>query len=533
MVIVVRLAVLSGLVLSVCSCQTLNRSPFDGGLSSVEKAHRAWEQLQSAPEGSATQRIALESYNEAVESLTIALQASVPNTQWNGPVVVQGRHARVVTIDSPTRAVTPPRTLSLAGYSAIRIADQVPLSGFDKVVGSGGLGVPVVLVQDEPARARRPLHPPEGDFLPATAVLEFAGRQETAGPRLKFYNPLVVHSISLGKRTFSLAANFTAPLQYSLTDSTAGQHDRERPTPSVSGEEESKLFLLNTYDPSKTPVVFIHGLRSGPVIWKNAINTLLSDPDLRQRYQPMCFVYPSGLPIPISSARLRQLLKEARGTLDSSEDDRGMEGWILVGHSMGGLVARMQVIDSGSAFWDAFFTASPNKVITEIDPATRDMVRRALWFKPLDDVKSAVFITTPHRGSELADLGVLQTLGKFFLGLPKSAQKRIVALNALPEEVIHPSLRSFNDWGNTGVENLSTKHPYFNALAQRPITVPFHSIIGIGDATDPTDASDGVVPYWSARLEGAATEVLVPYPHGCVERQGTVQELMKILRSQH
>jgi triacylglycerol esterase/lipase EstA (alpha/beta hydrolase family) len=394
------------------------------------------------------------------------------------------------------------------------------------------LGIPVVLIQDDPREVRRLYHPPHGDFLPATAVIEFSDNPggRAASARLAFYNPLNAPSVRVGERLLPLAENLTAPLQFALPDSTQDEEPKDRPAPSVSGEQESRLFFPAPYDRSKTPVVFIHGLRSGPVIWKNAINALLADPELRRHYQPVCFVYPSGLPIPTSAARLRQLLMESRGQLDPASRDPGFDKIVLVGHSMGGLVARMQVIDSGRDFWNAFFAASPSRIEREIDQPTRTMIRKSLLFHRLDNVKTVVFITTPHRGSEIADLGIVQAVAKFVVDLPSTTRQHLAGVQDLPPTLIHPSLRTFNDWGNTGVENLSTKHPYFEALARRPITVPFHSIIGIGSATDPQDASDGVVPFRSAHLPGAASESILPFPHGCVERQGTVDALLKILK---
>ena len=43
--------------------------------------------------------------------------------------------------------------------------------------------------------------------------------------------------------------------------------------------------------------------------------------------------------------------------------------------------------------------------------------------------------------------------------------------------------------------------------------------------------SDGVVPYASAHLPGAVSEVLVPHWHGCVEKPETVTEVLRILRA--
>jgi triacylglycerol esterase/lipase EstA (alpha/beta hydrolase family) len=525
--------VAGGVLLGVSGCQGLTGAWGGRGLSSVERAERAWQAVQRARPGTVAAKTALHEYNEAVVGVIQSLRETEGTAEWGRPMVIDGARPWRLAFDPPARRGSA-RTLAVADFAQCVVAADVKVRGFDRVVARGGLGVPVVLVQDDPVRAIRPFHPPKGDYLPATAVLEFpeAGSGGAAEARLRFYNPLAVSAVEAGPRSLALAENLTAPLQFSLTDSTLDENGPDRLASSASGEDESKLFFPLLYDPGKTPVVFVHGLRSGPVVWKNAVNELFADPELRRRYQPVCFVYPSGLPIPISAARLRQLLQASRNTLDPGHRHAGFDRMVLVGHSMGGLVARMQVIDSGRDFWRAFFTASPNALASEIDPATRKMVRGALMFDRLPNVKTVVFITTPHRGSEIADLGIVQSVAQLLLAVPKSARKRFKALTDLPPAVIHPALRSFSDWGNNGVENLSTKHPYFEALAKRPMATSFHSIIGVKDAGHPADGTDGVVPYRSAHLKGAATETVVPYPHGCVERSGTVGALLKILKGE-
>ena len=499
--------------------------------NSLDKARRAWETIQRESPDTVNAQNALKVYDQEVVAIVKSLRAHEGTVAWGKTIPLSGAKSWKLSFDAPKRQGSA-RTLSLLEFAHCRVASDVKLSGFDRVMAHGGLGVPVVLVQDNPLRAMRLFHPPKGDFLPATAVLEFPGIDASgaAQARLRFYDPLAVSSIKVGPHSLPLAENLTAPLQLFLTDSTVDENGPARLSPSVSGEDESKLFFINRYDQTKVPVVFVHGLRSGPVIWKNAINELLGDPDLRRRYQPVCFVYPSGLPVPTSAARLRQLLKASQEKLDPGHDSAGFDRMVLVGHSMGGLLARMQVIDSGRDFWRSFFTAAPQKIEAEIDAATQKMVRNSLLFDHLPNVKTVVFITTPHQGSEVADIGIVQSVARVILAVPKTAQKRFKALAELPPAYIHPALRSFSDWGNSGVENLSTQHPYFQALAHRPILVPFHSVIGVGNAVDPHEGTDGVVPYRSAHLDGAASEVIVPYPHGCVERPGTVGAVMKILK---
>jgi pimeloyl-ACP methyl ester carboxylesterase len=497
----------------------------------LEKAHQAWQILQRAAPGTVPAQNALRKYDQAVSAVVNSLRAKEGTAAWGKEIVVDGARPWRISFDAPARHGTA-RTLALSEFAHCRLAADVRLHGFDRTVAKPGLGIPVVLAQDDPSLVAQPFHPPRGEFLPATAVLEFpaAPPGHPAEARLRFYNPLAVSVVTAGPHPQPLAENLTAPLQSSLTDASLDKNEPLQSTPSASGEKESQLFFLSRYDSTKVPVVFIHGVNSSPIVWKNTVNAILADRDLRSRYQPVCFIYPSKLPVPASAARLRELLQRSRDRLDPGHHDAGFGRMVLVGHSMGGLLARMQVIDSGKDFWRSLFAVPPRQIAREVDPKTQRMLQGALFFKREPDVRTVVFISTPHRGSEVADAGIVRALLRLVLFLPTSAAQRLKAVAALPPAYINPKLRGFHEWGVKGTENGSTRHPLFGALARHPVGVPFHSIIATRRTVDFRDASDGIVPYWSAHLDGAASETLVPYRHTCLEKPKTVQAVMKILK---
>ncbi|MNT83289.1 hypothetical protein D3C72_2231330 [compost metagenome] len=71
--------------------------------------------------------------------------------------------------------------------------------------------------------------------------------------------------------------------------------------------------------------------------------------------------------------------------------------------------------------------------------------------------------------------------------------------------------------------------------AQLPIDprVRYHSIIGNHTPDQPLDASsDGIVPYRSAHLEGAASELIVPFSHSVQEHPRAIVEIRRILHNQ-
>jgi len=515
--------VASAIITLLSACQgirtaAMERTDVVRTASNLDKAQQAWEVMQQKTTGTPAAQRALQKYNQAVIAVVNALREKEGTAAWGKEIPISKAQPWRITFDGPARQRTA-TTLSLSEFTHCRVAADVKLHGFARVVAHGGLGIPVVLTQDDPRRVKQPFHPPRGEFLPATAVLEFPAKipGRPAEARLRFYNPLAVSVVTVGQHAQPMAENFTAPLQSSLTDASLDK----------SG---SQLFFLSRYDSTKVPVVFVHGLRSSPVIWKNSVNELLADPGLRRRYQPVCFIYPSRLPIPASAARLRELLLRSRATLDPGHHDAGFGRMVLVGHSMGGLLVRMQAIDSGMDFWRSFFTATPRKMAGQIDAKTQRMLRGALFFRREPDVKTVVFISTPHQGSVVADVGIIRAALRLVLFLPKTARQHVQAVAALPHGYINPALHGFHNWGLEGTENCSPEHPFFRALARHIPAVSYHSIIATRRTLDFRNGGDGIVPYSSAHLDGAASETTVPYSHRCIERPKTVHAVMKILK---
>jgi triacylglycerol esterase/lipase EstA (alpha/beta hydrolase family) len=100
--------------------------------------------------------------------------------------------------------------------------------------------------------------------------------------------------------------------------------------------------------------------------------------------------------------RLRESLVAVRKDVDPESKDPALNQMVVIGHSQGGLLTKMTVVDSGTRFWDARTEVPFDKA--DIDPDTRDLLARALFVKPLPFVKRVIFIATPHRGSYMVEL---------------------------------------------------------------------------------------------------------------------------------
>lgn len=88
------------------------------------------------------------------------------------------------------------------------------------------------------------------------------------------------------------------------------------------------VSFLEPYDPRKIPVLFVHGAAGSP----QNFAPLIAAMD-RSRFQPWVFSYPSGIRLDFATVKLQHLLDDLHLRLK-------FERLLVVGHSMGGLVAR-------------------------------------------------------------------------------------------------------------------------------------------------------------------------------------------------
>lgn len=350
-----------------------------------------------------------------------------------------------------------------------------------------------------------------GYLEPITGVLTFdtAAKPGTARKaNLVGYDPTYVSRVHLGQTDYPLAADFTAP----IVEQTADINEFKLALTGLihPGALDSKLILLEPYDPQRIPVVLIHGLNSHPRMWRDVINDLRADPKLRGRYQFMIFYYPTGWPIAYSAMRLREELKAFETLFQHPQK------MVLVGHSMGGLLARMQVISPARKLWDARLGHDADPLYAKL-PATH-LLKRMSLFSADPNIGREVYICTPQRGSGLADLSLTSWFMKI-LSLPTTITS---ALIDLPNNLL--SKGRFNS-----VAGLSPSNPLYAALEQIPIQVPHHSIIGDRGKGDTPNSSDGVVPYWSSHLCTAQSEEIVPRNHGAYDHPQAILELRRIL----
>jgi hypothetical protein len=191
---------------------------------------------------------------------------------------------------------------------------------------------------------------------------------------------------------------------------------------------------------------------------------------------------------------------------------------------MGGILTHMMVSDSGREVWDSSLNVPPEGL--RASPATRAALDQLLFFHPLPYVRRVVFIATPHRGSPMANGPV----GRFFGGrirLPSDQAAVIAEVKAWngPDAIRD---ENFQGASINAIGNLRVDSSMLLAVSRLPVApgVPYHTIAFRFAGHAPNDL---VVPLWSARLEGAASEAILPGTHGSEQSPPALGELRRIL----
>jgi len=290
----------------------------------------------------------------------------------------------------------------------------------------------------------------------------------------------------------------------------------------LSGDLSKRPPLISTtpYKRGLIPVVFVHGTESSALRWAEMYNRLLADADIRGRYQFWAFQYDSGNPIVLSSLRLREALTAALARLDPEGTDPALRKIVLIGHSQGGLLVKMQVISSGDRLWNASF----RKPLTELSlsPKTRDLAQRAMFVEPVPEVSRVVFICTPHRGSFVAGRQLIADLVRWLLKPPSDLTLE-VARNR--DALVNPIVPS-------AVDNMSPRNPFIRGIQEIPVaaSVKVNSIIAVEGDGAIEQGDDGVVKYSSAHIESVESELVVRSGHSTQGNPHTVEEVRRILR---
>lgn len=423
-----------------------------------------------------------------------------------------------------TIAGASPRTFDPRTADELIPADAVQITRLRLRATQEGIGLPYVarLDRNSPVIAGQPGIPPLAGFCdPVTALLRF----DRPRPELVFYRTRKDDTVISAGRPTRLAADFSAPLAYMLSKGKNRNIDLRALIRTDRNMDHAGLYQFEAYDPEKIPVVFVHGLMSRPETWVPAVNELMADKQVRERYQFWFFLYPTGLPVWASAAKLRGEMDRFRAALDPSRSNPPFKRMVLAGHSMGGLIASLQIREGGRHLWKQFTDTPPEEM--NLSPELKTRIIRIIQFQPRPEVARVVFFATPHQGSELA----ANPFAEFFARLIRLPFGFLEKDRRAFQRLVRPDMRDLFVAPANSVVFLRARSPFLQAILKLPrsSSVPTHSIIGDRGRGDTPESSDGVVPYWSSHLPDSTSEKIVPSGHGTNENPEGIDEFRRIL----
>ena len=419
------------------------------------------------------------------------------------------------------------RHVDLAELDALFPAAAVSTRSLGTRRTTEGIGLPLVgWKHTTPVGVPRPpFYPPTGLPYLITATLDCDG---ASPPVWHFFKRWLVDDTTAGGRRQPLAADWSAPNAFYWQMCNLDSQKILNILLPERYTEETALYFLQPYDPAKIPLVLIHGLVSSPDAFKTTINDLAPEPWFRQHYQIWLYNYPTSGPWLYSSMRFRQQMRQACAYARTKGGDQNLKRMVVVGHSMGGLIARSSVTKPASAFYDAYFHAPIDQL--KISEKSRNVIRESALYQPLAEPQRVVFMAVPHRGSPAATMTISVLLSKL-ISLPERIS--VEFLDAAVQTVgkvlggdTQPTPLP------TSINTLAPTDKSILALGKLPLpsAIAFHSIIGDRGKGDTPNSSDGVVPYWSSHIIPVKSEKIVPSNHSVPRCPEASDELKRILQ---
>ncbi len=410
-------------------------------------------------------------------------------------------------------------------FSRLVISNRFVRTDLETQFFSDGTGVSLIAIREQEKSER---------FLaarchfPATANLKASpatacNRQPTWV--LELANPLTINCTQFNSQSVLLVRDLSAAIRFTTRrESRTYLQDFLRPGVSTA---EPKLMLLEPYQRGKIPIIFLHGLLSDPMTWAELFQSILVDPEFQDRYQFWAFQYPTGDAFLRSAANLREELATVVTCIDPEGTDPALSQMVLIGHSMGGLVAKLQITSSEDRLWRAFATKPMEGL--QLNETMRTALQELFYFEPSPHIRRVVYIGTPHNGSAVANQWIGR-LGSSLVRVPEDRQRQYEAFKAANPGVV----REFASKRiPTSVDMLEPDNPILTTMARMPRSpcVTTHSIIGTGGCSLHCEPTDGVVPVDSARIPGIESELFVEQEHEHLHHDSrTIQEVLRILR---
>src|SRR5438045_6509668 len=176
---------------------------------------------------------------------------------------------------------------------------------------------------------------------------------------------------------------------------------------------------------------------------------------------------------------------------------------------MGECISITLITDTGNKLWLDALGKPPAE--TEMPAESKRLLEEALIFKHRPEIGRVIFMSTPHRGSDMASHW-LGRIGSMLVRTPSRLLQvgRIARANLTAD----PAALQLKRLPNS-VDTLAPSNRFVVAINEIPITpgIPYHTIVGDRGRGDTPNSSDSVVAYWSSHLSGSTSERIVPSNH--------------------
>lgn len=484
----------------------------------LSEARAAWEDIRA---GRVPSNEELEIYNTAVRDSVSQIAA---NWQENKAAL-----SRIRTTDGREVDL---RVNSLNVWQVERIDQVIPSEfvrlrrGFDDGERVTVEGAGVSLTVRQAWTESDSMIPETGLWYPLTGLLDL---DQPDRPVLQLVDPTRTPDLRRGGRAIPLAVDYTSAFARDFQDRQQIFDDAAALLRFEKFAERMGMYRISPFDPEKEVCLLIHGINSTPITWNQFLNAAYEHPEIRERYEFWTFGYPTGAPVPYLASNLRKSIREMlefRGR--NGAGDRSVT---IVGHSMGGLLAKAVTQHGGDEDWNKLFNVPIGEL--EVSESKRKILRDLVYYEPIAEVDRVFFLNTPHRGSQLAANPGAKLIGDL-VQIPRS-------LATVTNEIVKQSRYALTPLGlelakmPSSVDQLRPSSRFTSAFLEKPLNpqVEFHSVIGRNDnGSGPLEKStDGVVPYTSSHLEGVATETIVTHAkHGIHRVDAGIEAIIGLLK---
>ena len=472
----------------------------------------------------ATQRETVEIYNTSLQEL-LRLARDSGDYQLGKPMRMP-ISKQLVDVDVPF----PSPWISKDQLGAFDFVSNYELKNLRNRHTKPGVGVPIMV-----RRARTISSDPlegyyaEGLSLPVTVVARFAAtaweRNNDETVTIQLFDPRESDGVVVNNNLLPLESDLSTPLAWYLTDPKKKLLETFAFFRSDRAQNLEGLHMITPFDPDRIPVLMVHGIWSSTNTWMEMFNDLQSDPVIRDKYQFWFYQYPTGEPLTFAAANLRDRIKEMRIKCDPHGQNEKLDQTVVVGHSMGGLMAFLLTIDSEDKLWNGLSKLPVEQIKGNQD--THNQIKRVFFFETDRSIDRVVTIAAPFNGSGYSNT-FTRWLGGSLVSLPNTTSN-------LSELIFRQNNQSTWDRifaPRTSLDSLKKNSAVLNLVnhSTTPDDVKHHNIVGVSKGQSLENWTDGVVRFRSASRNDADSQVQVTASHSDVQRHPkTIAEVRRVL----